>query len=129
MRKSEATGTEPAGKTMRSRLSEIRRYLSATRLLILLAFAIVVTWLLVYTKMVDYLSDRGIDPDKVGHANIVIEVFDSVTVFFGLLVFAAAGVVPIAILFVRATPGRSQVAQILWAALIVALLLLARSAS
>ena len=111
-----------------SRTSAIRSHLPATRLLVLLAFSIAVTWLLVYLHMVDYLVGEGIDPDKIGHGNIALEVFDATTVLFGFLVFLAAGIVPLVILFVRANPVRSTIAQIIWALLIVGLLVLTRAA-
>ena len=94
-----------------------------------MAFSIVVAWLLVYLRMVDYFISEGIDPDKIGRGHIAIEVLDTTTVFFGFLVFLAAGLVPLAILFLRANTIRSSVAQIIWAALIVGLLLLAKTVS
>ena len=115
--------------TFKSRTSAIWNHLPATRLVILLVFSVAVTWLLVYLRMVDYFVAEGIDPDKIGHGNIAFEVLDVTTVFFGFLVFLAAGIVPLAILFVRANPIRSKIAQIVWAALIVGLLLFARATS
>lgn len=115
--------------TFKSRASAIRSHLPATRLLVLLAFSVLVTWLLVYQRMVSYFVGEGVDPDKIGHGNIALQVFDATTVFFGFLVFLAAGVVPLAILFVRADAIRSNIAQIVWAVLIVGLLVLTRAAS
>lgn len=114
---------------LRSRISAVRRCVSATRLVVLLAFSVLITWLFVYLRMVEYLTENGIDPDKVGHGNIAMQVFDPVTAFFGLLVFLVAGVIPLAILLVNATPSRSNAAQILWAAMIVVLVVLARATS
>jgi hypothetical protein len=94
-----------------------------------LGFSVAVAWLLVYLRMVDYFVGEGVDPDKVGHGNIAFEVLDATTVFFGFLVFLAAGIVPLVILFIRANPIRSNIAQIVWAALIVGLLLLTKAAS
>ena len=79
--------------------------------------------------MVDYFVGEGIDPDKIGHGNIALQVFDATTIFFGFLVFLAAGVVPLAFLFIRADPVRSNIAQVIWAAFIVALLVLSSAIS
>lgn len=115
--------------TFKSRTSAIRSHLPVTRLLILLAFSVAATWLLVYRRMVDYFVGEGIDPDKIGHGNIALEVLDATTVFFGFLVFLAAGVVPLAILFIRSNPIKSNIAQIVWAVLIVGLLLFTSATS
>ena len=79
--------------------------------------------------MVSYLVGEGIDPDKIGLGNNSLQVFDATTVFFGFLVFLAAGLVPLAILFVRADAIRSNIAQIIWAVMIVGLLVIARATS
>ena len=79
--------------------------------------------------MVSFLIGEGIDPDKIGLGNIALKVFNATTVFFGFLVFLAAGLVPLAILFVRANAIRSNIAQIIWAAMIVGLLVIARATS
>ena len=115
--------------TFKSRTSAIRSHLPVSRLLVLFAFSVVVTWILVYLRMVDYFVGEGIEPDQIGYGNIAFEVFDANTVFFGLIVFVAAGIVPLAILFIRANPIRSNIAQIVWAASIVGLLLIAKATS
>lgn len=76
--------------------------------------------------MVDYLKTHGVDPDEVGRISIAIEVFDVTTVFFGFLVFVAAGIVPVVALLVRADSARSTFAQVVWAATIVGLVLIAK---
>ena len=115
--------------TFKSRTSAIRSHLPATRLLILLAFSVLVTWLLVYMRMVDYFVAEGVDPGKIGHGNIALEVFDPTMVFFGLLIFIVAGIVPLVILFIRTSPRRSNIAQIIWAMLITGLLVVTHAAS
>jgi len=90
---------------------------------------VLVTWLLVYLRMVDYLVAEGANPADIGHINIALQVFDATTVFFGVIVFLAAGVVPLAMLFVRANPIRSNIAQIIWATLIIGLLVLSKATS
>lgn len=115
--------------TFKTRVSAIRSHLPVSRLLILVTFSVAITWLLVYLRMVDFLIGEGIDPNKVGYGNIASEVFDATTVLFGLLNFLAAGIIPLGILVIRASATRSNVAQIVWAVLIVGLLLLTRAVS
>jgi hypothetical protein len=115
--------------TFKTRTSAVRSQLPATRLLILLAFSVLVTWLLVYQRMVSYFVGEGIDPAKVGHGNIALQVFDATTVFFGFLVFLGAGILPLVVLFIRADSARSNIAQIIWAVTIVGLLVLSSATS
>ena len=79
--------------------------------------------------MVSYFVSEGIDPNEIGHGNIALQVFDATTVFFGFLVFLAAGLVPLTILFVRADATRSNIAQIIWAVTIAGLVVLTRAIS
>lgn len=98
-------------------------------MLILLAFSVFGTWFAVYLRMVEFLDETGIDANSIGHVNIAIEVLDVPVVFFGSLVFLAAGVIPLAVLFVRANAMNSIIAQLLWALLIVGLLAIALATS
>ena len=112
--------------TFKSRASAVRSHVPASRLLFLLVLSVSVTWLLVYLRMVEYFVGEGVDPDEIGRGNIAIQVFDATTVFFAFLVFLVAGIIPLVILLIRADPVRSNIAQVIWAALIVGLILMTR---
>ena len=115
--------------TLRSRISAARDHLPALRLIILLALSVFVTWYFAYRQMIDYFVGQGINPDKIGRSIIALEVFDGPSIFFSLLVFVVAGVIPITFLLVRADPTRSKIAQIVWATTIVGFILISKTAS
>ncbi|MGB5734896.1 MAG: hypothetical protein WBM40_10700 [Thiohalocapsa sp.] len=119
----------PCNQTFKSRTSAIKSHLPASRLLGLLVFSVLTTWLLSYQKMLSFFVSEGIDPAEIGYQNIALEMFDTTTVLFGFLVFLAAGVGPLIMLFIRADANRSKTAQIIWLATIVGLIVLARLAS
>ena len=116
--------------TAKSRVHAARSHLPAMRVFLLLALSVSGTWLLNYLRAVnelrlaDFFNGGGIDQTKLFHGNIAIEVFDATTVIFGSLVFVAAGVIPAITLLRRVDAARSDIAQIVWAVLIIGLLLL-----
>lgn len=115
--------------TLKSRVSEARTQLPASRLFLLLSLSVAVTWYLVYVRIVDYLVSQGGDPDSIGRLEIAIQAFDAKTMFFGFLVFVIAGIIPITVLLIRANSTRSILAQVLWAATAIGLVMFASLSS
>ena len=109
--------------TFKERASAVRASVSTGQLLFQAGLSLCLTWLLVSLRVAEFLHENGVNSADISFASIALETLDAVTVFFSFLVFLVAGLVPVAILLVRVTPARARVAQVGWAATIVALLL------
>ena len=95
----------------------------------LAAISLLVTWMLVYLRMLEYLKEQGTRIEAIGHFNILWSTLDLTTLFFSFLVFVAAGLLPVIAVLIKPTPTISKYSQSIWVVLIIGLLYVAKATS
>jgi hypothetical protein len=91
--------------------------------------SLLVTWLLAYQRMLEYMTEQGTNIEAIGRHNILWSMLDGTALLFSMLVLIAAGIIPFIAVLVKPTPKSSKCAQVIWAVLIVGLLYVSEAAS
>jgi len=95
----------------------------------LAAISLLVTWGLVYQRMLEYLKEQGVSIEAIGHFKILWSTLDLTTLFFSFLVFVVAGLLPVVAVLIKPTPTISKYSQGIWAVLVIGLLYVAKATS
>ncbi|WP_317932772.1 hypothetical protein [Halioxenophilus sp. WMMB6] len=112
-----------------SRTKVVFNLIQKWNLLGLFALSLIVTWLLTYQRMLEYITEQGGRVEAIGRAKILWSVLDFPVLIFSALILVVAGIVPIASIYIRPTPKTSVVGQIVWALSIVVLLYVSKLSS